>query len=931
MMSPFIFNPNQDKLFYKMSDQLRVERKIRIIDLKSRRVGVSSMTDAVLWCYNLAFPNRNSKIVAHLAASSEELFRVPSDMSKAFPSFAHEDIQNKRIYFDHKNGQSQLSIATAGTPAAGRGGTLSALHLCLRGDSLISSVDGKLMRIDSLRNGDLVYTHNGNLAPVSFISSRTDDRRIVEVRTWLNHETVTMTEDHKVFTSRGWIRAGELTKEDNIGVSLRKFSNRIGFIELPEIRDVWGRRKRGKSGGKVTLNQEFGFFCGYYIAEGSISTNKSGASAVCLGHHKNENHFAARASLAVRDVSSSYRTKHLDGNRAVTSVHGSALSRWVEKELGRKDLKRIPEWIYETNQEFAQGVVLGYLAGDGSKGVSIKKTYECPTIYATSVRRGIIYQLRHLLGALGIGWGGIIYEDGFVDKRGWKNRPSWTISISGAGARSIRSLLNLQNVTHFKNSQRATKYHLTDSHVWIKVKSIKESNADSVWDIEVDHPDHSFETVIGCVANSECAFYPDDDSFTSMITSVSKGDGSIVLLESTANGREGPGEGFAEFWDNAVAGRNGYIPVFLSWLDDPACIRSAEEADDAPIDDLEKELMSKPFCASREQIAWMRRTKADDCHDMEPKWLQEYPHTPSVAFQVSGSPAFARDELAYGESTIRPPLARGKLVRSQFGKVSFVRDDNGPLFVWEFPDDESGRPKEFKYYIGADAALGTESGDFACYVCFNGSTGEFACRFAERITPEVLADQLDMAGRWYHTAMVNPELTGNLGRWTLIKLRDKYFYPNIYAWKGRDDHKRGKSKSMALGFEMTSATRRLIIDAMRSRMRMGMRREPGGMSINDRMLQSQMSLATLKEWRWEVERGHDDVLVATAISVLTAEQYPPPRMKFRSKIISEDSNNEILANIGLPVKTEMQQIIEKDMQSVWKLSRTRNRDRLRGI
>lgn len=557
-MSPFEFNPNQSYRWRKIEEQWRRERKIRIIDLKSRRVGVSAQTDAMMWCFALAFPNMNTKIVAHLAGSAEELFRVPSDLSRAFPGFPMEDVQQKRLRFAHPEGDSLMSMATAGTPSAGRGGTLSALHL------------------------------------------------------------------------------------------------------------------------------------------------------------------------------------------------------------------------------------------------------------------------------------------------------------------------------------------------------------------------------------SEAAFYPSDESFTAMISSTSKGEGSIIVIESTANGREGPGEAFSEYWDNAVAGRNGYIPIFLGWLNDPQCRRPEEEAEDAPKDDLEKELMGPPFNATREQIAWMRRTKADDCRDQEVKWLQDYPHTPEVAFQVSGFPAFPRDELAYAEGTIKEPICRGRFIRVNGGpNFRFVEDDNGPVYVWKKPFTEKMRPDGLHYYIGADAALGTDEGDFCAYVCLCGETGELACRFAERIAPEVLADQLDMCGRWYNTAMVNPELTGNLGRWALVKLRDNFRYPNIYKWKGRDDRKRGKGGSNALGFEMNQATRRLIVDAARSGIRMGLKLMPGALQVNDRALMSQISLMTVKEWRWDVVRGHDDIAVAWMIACLTREQYPPPKMRFAPKNTLQESPREML---GMPVKEEISGMIQREMMMFMKSAKTkRGRDRLWGI
>jgi hypothetical protein len=128
-MTPFNFFPSQEKRFQRMREQWRKEGHIRIIDLKSRRVGFSSQTEGIFWSRCLGFPNQNAKIVAHLATSAEELFRVPGDLARGFPNFPIEDIQQKKIYFRHTSGDSHLTVATAGTPSAGRGGTLSALHL----------------------------------------------------------------------------------------------------------------------------------------------------------------------------------------------------------------------------------------------------------------------------------------------------------------------------------------------------------------------------------------------------------------------------------------------------------------------------------------------------------------------------------------------------------------------------------------------------------------------------------------------------------------------------------------------------------------------------------------------------------------------------------------------------------------------------------
>ena len=82
----------------------------------------------------------------------------------------------------------------------------------------------------------------------------------------------------------------------------------------------------------------------------------------------------------------------------------------------------------------------------------------------------------------------------------------------------------------------------------------------------------------------------------SILPAVSKAPDTVIALESTAQGMTGIGETFYEYWEAAnKTGRawNGFTPIFLSWLDDPACVRPDWEAEDAPASDFEKDLMKK--------------------------------------------------------------------------------------------------------------------------------------------------------------------------------------------------------------------------------------------------------------------------------------------------------------------------------------------------
>lgn len=418
---------------------------------------------------------------------------------------------------------------------------------------------------------------------------------------------------------------------------------------------------------------------------------------------------------------------------------------------------------------------------------------------------------------------------------------------------------------------------------------------------------------------SEAAQYPGQESFLSILPAVSKAPDTVIVLESTAQGKTGIGETFYEYWNSANrtgAKWNGFVPIFLSWLDDPACFRPAHEAEDAPANDFEKDLMGKPFNATLGQIAWMRMVMEGECRGSELMFSQEYPWTPEVAFVASGDPAFTTSELKYSFGTKTPAIARGSFTQSG-DKPVFLKNPRGKLFIWEMPQ------RNCHYYIGVDCARGIEaetgraSGDFAAYVVLNGTTGDVAARFSDWVNPIEMANDVDKAGRFYNNAMMNIELTGNLGLWCQQVLRDQYRYPNWYIWKGKDDKMPGKSKSHAMGFETQGRSRDLLLATFRGKLHDGMDNRPGGLALKDEELISQMDKMTMATgMRWEIEHGHDDVFMACCFAVIACAQYPPPNIiSWKANYLDKDKS-AISKMAGLKPQENLQLALRQDLAMI---------------
>ena len=365
---------------------------------------------------------------------------------------------------------------------------------------------------------------------------------------------------------------------------------------------------------------------------------------------------------------------------------------------------------------------------------------------------------------------------------------------------------------------------------------------------------------------SEVAFYPKEAAFASLLPAVSDHPSTWIVLESTANGTEYEGEAFYNYWMESVAGENEFTPIFLSWLDDPDSVRDPESIKGTSLDDEEKELMKK-FGATRANLAWRRLKLTTECQNRIELFRQEYPHSPDVAFQSSGNPSFDAAEISRCRDTVQKPKYQCRLEFNDSGVASIVKASNGPVWVWREPVEG------LHYYIGADAARGEDEGDFAAMVVFCGETGEQCLRLAARINPEVLAQFCNGIGRWYNKAMINVELTGNLGGETFRRLRDDFHYNNLYRWKGKDDRIKtaGIVRNMG-GWETTTRTREMAFTYYRVAIREGM------ITIRDEVLLQQMA-RSVEEWgSWRVRSGHDDILFAALIGWAARVQYPPPKI-----------------------------------------------------
>ena len=357
------------------------------------------------------------------------------------------------------------------------------------------------------------------------------------------------------------------------------------------------------------------------MAEGHIKENNG---YITFTYHKDES-YIDYALQGIEGLSTSIKHKIDAGtNRKRTHVNGKFLASAINEICGRVNQKNISSWMLGCNSQFLDGLVRGYLDGDGSKTATDKIT-------APSIHEKISYQIQRICFRL---YGACSLKR-FSRKR--YEIPTKDIFLLRLCGNSLRK---------YKNEDIASKIEksiVVDEVVYCKVKSITERKIEPVWDIEVDHPDHNYQTTTGIVSNSEVGFWNNAaEHAKGIMQAVPNALNTEIIMESTANG---VGNFFHQQWQQAEAGQSDYIAIFVPWFWQTEYAVKVDEAFSTTA--AEDELMFQ-HCLTVEQIAW-RRLKITEFSvngmDGEKAFKQEYPCTSVEAFQTTGEDTYISSEL----------------------------------------------------------------------------------------------------------------------------------------------------------------------------------------------------------------------------------------------------------------------------------------------
>lgn len=353
---------------------------------------------------------------------------------------------------------------------------------------------------------------------------------------------------------------------------------------------------------------------------------------------------------------------------------------------------------------------------------------------------------------------------------------------------------------------------------------------------------------------SEFAFWPGAkmETFTGIMSAVPDSPGTIVIIESTANGYDE----FKKLWDRAVQaqrdGTDGFLPVFFPWYEMkdyrrqplPNFQRTAEEQE-----------LADTFHLDDEQLAWRRWCIENMCGGDVDLFHQEFPATPDEAFIATGRCAFDKRALVLRREQVRQDRWERGLFRVQKGL-------NGKILGWEWHQEEQGplrirkHPEEgVPYVLGGDTA-GTGSDFFAGHVVDN-RTGEQVAVLHHQFGERMFAEQVYCLGMYYNEALVGIET--NYSTYPEMVL-EELGYPNLYV-RQRLDNYTGKLMD-TFGFDTNPATRPAIIDGLKDVAKSALE------TITDYdTLGEMLTFVYDQNWKAQAEQGeHDDLVMSLAIT-----------------------------------------------------------------
>lgn len=653
---PFVLNEAQLYIHSQIEKQRAEMGKVRAIILKGRQQGCSTYVEGRLYWRDTHGRGLRAFILTHSDDATNNIFEIAQRFHENCPPMVRpvtKAANAKELNFGDLD--SGYKVGTAGSKAAGRGSTIQLFHGCLGLNVDVVLPNGKLTKVSQVSVGDTLVTHTGQEAQVSYISCQ--KKKVFSVKAkGLRDFPLVATGDHRFWTRDGWKELSNISVGDEIGYPIRRINGSItesSFGVAPAIRKQGGGRKEITVPNSVKFTYELGRVVGLFLAEGSITRQSKcphAPNSVTFAVHEREVMRTVEWLSALKNLFGKMRVyAHKNSKTVAVTVSGKSFSTFLNDHVGCKDDKTFPRNWWNLPREYIEGIVHGYLSGDGHSS----KRKNDRRISATSVRSAITIGLRDALASLGYGWATISYKSAAI-RHGRNEREAWVLRLCGSGVDRLVSKLEWSMPARMRSGNYG-EIQISDGYAWIPVVAIEDAGVQEVRDFEIDHVDHSYCVIHGGSHNSEVAFWPNaQEHAAGILQAIPDEPGTEIFLESTANG---VGNYFHKLWQAAEAGESEFVAIFVPWYW-TAEYRIETGEDFIPTE--EENDYQAAYGLDLEQIAW-RRKKITELGDAT-LFKQEYPATAAEAFQVTGADPFIAPEIVMKARKAKGVTAYGPTV-----------------------------------------------------------------------------------------------------------------------------------------------------------------------------------------------------------------------------------------------------------------------------
>jgi hypothetical protein len=433
-------------------------------------------------------------------------------------------------------------------------------------------------RISDVQPGDFVITSRGRQMKVNArVQSPRENEVASEISLWGNYSPLVVTRDHPILTPEGFVHAENVEKKSFVAMPVRPIKNIVRTVQLTHIKRG-SKKTQDKSKSHVTetirLTRDWGWLCGLYLAEGSVKSRKNDGqitSAIFSVHQKEIENIKIRLQQTLGMFQHIGVQKSKRSQSANVEIGSIGISTWLVSAFGRgAGNKTIPDWVFDAGEEFIDGLILGYMEGDGHISPRADQ------LFAHSISMSLLIQLRDLLASRGYGWSSIYHSPAGVHY-GRNCADMWSMTINGMYARKLRAAMGWQVIgkkptkrpdsdPRCSSQPKHWKYSPDGKFVWIQVYENRPVPCETFYDLEVDAPEHDFCTVHCCVKNSEIGIIPNPHNVIEegLLPATHANKNLFMVFEGTGSGNVG---WFPDFWKSQKRDwpESRMRPVFISW------------------------------------------------------------------------------------------------------------------------------------------------------------------------------------------------------------------------------------------------------------------------------------------------------------------------------------------------------------------------------